>query len=72
VLTPFAKDLIAADLSEKFYYPLFTYALPAVTKYAVLSLIVFLIPIIITITMVRNLAIAFGGEPQLYGLSRLV
>jgi len=38
----------------------------------VLSIVVFLIPIIMTITLVRNLAITFGGEPQLYGLSKLV
>ena len=37
-----------------------------------LSIITFLIPIIITIVMLRNLAITFGAEPQLYGLAKLV
>ena len=72
VLMPFANKLASPDLAADYYNPLYDHMLPAVTKYAVLSTISFLIPIIITMTMVRNLAITFGGEPQLYGLSKLV
>jgi hypothetical protein len=55
-----------------FYEPLRAYALPAVAKFSVLSLVVFFIPLIIAMVMLRNLAIVFGGEPQLYGISKLV
>jgi hypothetical protein len=47
-------------------------AAQAVSKYVVLSLVFFLIPIIITIVLLRSLIVAFGGEPQLYGLSKMV
>jgi len=60
------------ELMAGYHEPLMKYALPAVTKYAVLSLVVFLVPLIITMVMLRNLAITFGGEPQLYGISKLV
>lgn len=48
------------------------YLLPAVAKFSVLSIVTFLIPIIITIVMVRQLVLLFGGEPQLYGLSKII
>ncbi len=57
---------------SSYYQPLQDFALPAVVKYSVLSLTVFLIPLIITIVLLRNITILFGGEPQLYGLSKLV
>jgi hypothetical protein len=73
VLEPYASTLRPADtLIANYYTPLSTIALPATAKYTVLSLITFLAPIIITMTFLRNLTIAFGGEPQLYGLSKLV
>jgi len=59
-------------LLDDFYVPLRDYVLPAVAKFSVLSLVTFLIPIIITLSLLRNLAAAFGGEAQLYGLSKLV
>lgn len=73
VLAPFADKIgTASNLIPAYYEPLQQWALPAVSKYAVLSLVNFLIPLIIAIVMIRNLAITFGGEPQLYGLSKLV
>jgi len=59
-------------LLEDFYTPLHDYALPTVAKFSMLSLATFIIPIIITLSLLRNLATAFGGEAQLYGLSKLV
>ena len=59
-------------LLEGYYEPLRDYALPTVAKFSMLSLVTFLIPIIITLSLLRNLAAAFGGEAQLYGLSKLV
>ena len=60
------------NLIEGYYEPLQQYALPAVAKFSVLSIVAFLIPIIISLSLLRNLAAAFGGETQLYGLSKLV
>ncbi|MCX8195051.1 MAG: hypothetical protein N3G22_03025 [Candidatus Micrarchaeota archaeon] len=55
-----------------YYVAMRDHALPAVSKYIVLSLVVFLIPLIITMVLLRNFAITFGGEPQLYGLSKIL
>ncbi len=60
------------SLISNFYEPLREHALPAVAQYSILSLVVFLIPLIITITLLRNLTITFGGDPQLYGMSKLI
>jgi len=69
----YAKSTLGMDkLMENYYEPLKSFALPAVAKYSVLSLVVFFIPLIIAMVMLRGLAITFGGEPQLYGLSKLV
>jgi len=59
-------------LISKYYTPLADYGLPAVAKFTVISLFTFLIPIIITLSLLRALAASFGGEAQLYGLSKLV
>ena len=59
-------------MTDRFYDPIVNNALPAVSEYAILSIVVFLIPVIISIVMLRNFAIIFGGEPQLYGISKLV
>ena len=59
-------------LIDHYYTPIADYALPAVAKFTVISLFTFLIPIIITLSLLRALAISFGGEAQLYGLSKLV
>lgn len=48
------------------------YALPATSIYGVLALVFSLLPIIIGVVAARNFIIYFGGEPQLYGLSKLV
>lgn len=72
VLGGYANTMGASDLISGYYTPLAAYALPAIAKFAVLSLVVFLIPLIIAMVMLRNLAVTFGGEPQLYGLSKLV
>jgi hypothetical protein len=72
-LLPFAQQIGSPEKILKGYYaPLLNFALPATAKYVVLSLMVFLIPLIIAMVLLRNLAIAFGGEPQLYGISKLV
>jgi len=55
-----------------YYAPLYNFGMPAVAEYSVLSLVSFLIPVIITVSLLKNLTIMFGGEPQLYGLSKLV
>ena len=75
MLFPFLSSYVPSSPSElvnMYYSPAFNYALPAVAQYAVLSIVAFLAPVIITIVLLRNLAIAFGGEPQLYGISKLV
>lgn len=73
VLHPYADDISNPSyLMGGYYQPLADYGLPAVAKYSVLSTVVFLIPLIIAVVMIRNLAITFGGEPQLYGLSKLI
>ena len=59
-------------LLEDYYTPLHDYVLPAVAKFTVLSLVTFIIPLIITLSLLRGLATTFGGEAQLYGLSKLV
>jgi hypothetical protein len=71
-LWPFANRLGASELIGGYYHPLRDFALPAVAEFSVLSIVVFLIPLIIAMVMLRNLAITFGGEPQLYGISRLI
>ena len=73
VLLPYAGTL--GNFSENlknYYVPLEQYALPAAVKYAVLSTVLFIIPLIIAMALLRNLAVTFGGEPQLYGLAKLV
>ncbi|MFA6214355.1 MAG: hypothetical protein WC717_03690 [Candidatus Micrarchaeia archaeon] len=65
-------DTTLDKLMENYYDPLQQFALPAVAKFSVLSLVAFLIPIIISLSLLRALAAAFGGEAQLYGLSKLV
>ena len=73
ILGPFASGINDfSGIQNAYYNPIRDYALPAVAKYGVLSLVVFLIPLIIAMVMLRNLAIAFGGEPQLYGMSKLI
>jgi len=69
VLAPFANGISSP---MQYYAPLRDFALPATAEYSVLSLVVFLIPLIITMTLLRNLAMAFGGEPHLYGISKLI
>ncbi|MCX6771992.1 MAG: hypothetical protein NTX79_08150 [Candidatus Micrarchaeota archaeon] len=59
-------------LLNDFYTPLHDYVLPAVAKFAVLSLATFIIPIIITLSLLRGFATMFGGEAQLYGLSKMI
>jgi hypothetical protein len=72
-ILPYAQNLqnVGATV-DKYYDPTYSIALPMVAKYSVLSLIVFLIPVIITLSTFRGLAATFGGEAQLYGLSKLV
>ncbi|MCX8197206.1 MAG: hypothetical protein N3G80_02735 [Candidatus Micrarchaeota archaeon] len=48
------------------------YLLPTTAMFGVLTLIFSLLPIIIGLVAARNFIIYFGGEPQLYGLSKLV
>ena len=62
------KDVLIGD----YYQPILDYGLPAVAKFTVISLITFLIPIIITLSLLRALSTAFGGETQLYGLSKMI
>lgn len=62
----------AGKLIEDFYMPMQEYAIPAIAQFSVISLILFLIPLIITLSALRSFAIAFGGEAFIYGLSKLV
>ncbi|MFA6490129.1 MAG: hypothetical protein WCT52_05635 [Candidatus Micrarchaeia archaeon] len=61
-----------SSVMEGYYSPLYDSAMPAITQYAVLSLVCFIIPMLITLSLIRNLTLMFGGEPQLYGISKLV
>jgi hypothetical protein len=73
VLQPYANQMgTFTQLSQNYLVPIQQFALPAIVKYSVLSIVVFLIPLIITMTLLRNFTLLFGGEPQLYGLSKLV
>lgn len=67
-----SNNAIPSELVSNYYDPAVQHALPAISQYSVLSLVVFLVPVIITMVLLRNLAVTFGGEPQLYGLSKLV
>lgn len=73
-LHPYANNLgnFGGNVVPNYYDPLQQFALPAVVKYSVLSLAVFIIPVLVAVTLLRSLAVTFGGEPQLYGLSKLV
>ena len=73
-LLPYAHNLsnFNGNIVPNYYTPLQQFALPSVVQYSVLSLVVFLVPVIIAVTLLRNFAILFGGEPQLYGISKLV
>jgi len=62
----------ADTLMANYYEPMQSAVLPAVAQFSIISLVTFLIPIIITLSLIRNLAASFGGEAQLYGLSKLV
>ena len=59
-------------LIDNYYQPMLDYGLPTVAKFTVISLVTFLIPIIITLSLLRALSTAFGGEVQLYGLSKMI
>ncbi len=72
-MAPFLLGVFGAPNPIGDYYSgIESAALPAVAKFSVLSIVVFLIPLIIAMVLLRNLAITFGGEPQLYGISKLV
>ena len=80
IMYPFLSSYVGAGpsgigsgaMAMDYLQPLQLYALPAVSKFTVLVLVFSLIPIIIAMVLLRNLAILFGGEPQLYGISKLV
>jgi len=54
------------------YNSLYNNALPAASMSLMLSLVLFLLAVIITVSATRAIAVALGGEGQLYGLSKLV
>ncbi|MCX6773143.1 MAG: hypothetical protein NTV88_05250 [Candidatus Micrarchaeota archaeon] len=56
----------------KYFEPVRQFALPEAAIFGVLTIVYSIIPIIISMTLLRNLAVTFGGEPQLYGISKLV
>ena len=61
-----------STVNSTYYAPMSTFALQAVVKYSVLSLVSFIIPVMVTVTLIKGLASYFGGEQQLYGLSKLI
>ena len=54
------------------YNSLYNNALPAASMSLMLSLVLFLLAVIVTVSATRAIAVALGGEGQLYGLSKLV
>lgn len=54
------------------YNSLYNNALPATSLSLMLSLVLFLLAVIMTVSATRAIAVALGGEGQLYGLSKLV
>lgn len=68
----FAREYLRDADVEGYFEAANDYALPAATEYIMLMLVLFLIPIIFTIVLIRNFAALFGGESQLYGLFKLV
>jgi len=71
-LMGYSLDLSGQDLHDWYFDNMQNVALPAAAKFGVLALVFSLLPIIIAMAMLRNLAITFGGEPQLYGISRMI
>ncbi len=63
---PSSGEILAA------YVNLRDFALPATTMFGVLAVVFSLVPIIIAMVAGRNFMLLFGGEPQLYGISKLV
>ena len=71
-LISYSPSLNMDSLKADYLTNMQTFALPAAAKFGVLTLVFSLIPLIISISLLRSLAITFGGEPQLYGLTKLV
>lgn len=71
-LASYSPELGGADIHSSYFAPLQNYAVPAVAKFGVLSLVFSLIPVIIAMSLLRSLAVTFGGEPQLYGISKII
>ena len=69
VLLPYAGHLadFSGNVIPNYYTPLQQFAMPSIVQYSVLSLVVFLVPVIIAVTLLRNFALLFGGEPQTTG-----
>lgn len=71
-LISYSPSITSGSLHSDYFDNLQTFALPAASKFGVLALVFSLIPLIIAMSMLRSLAVTFGGEPQLYGISRLI
>ncbi|VVB58702.1 Uncharacterised protein [Candidatus Anstonella stagnisolia] len=72
VMWPVSVGYIGQFNAGDYFTPVNENSLPAATDFSVLALVFSLIPIIITIVLVRNFSNLFGGESQLYGLFKLV
>lgn len=72
MLTGYSPPLNSADLGALYFNNMRDFALPAAAKFGVLSLVFSLIPVIFAMSLLRNLAVTFGGEPQLYGISKII
>lgn len=67
-----SREYISDADAAEYFNAINEHALPAATEYIVLMLVLFLLPLIFTIVLVRNFISLFGGESQLYGLFKLV
>jgi len=69
---PVSLNYIGEYDAQDYFDPINANALPAATEFSVLALVFSLLPIIVAIVLIRNFAVLFGGESQLYGLFKLV
>jgi len=66
------RNYVGDHTVNEFFDPLFNHGLPAMTALVVLDLSLAIASMIITISMVRSISAALGGEVQLYGLAKII
>jgi hypothetical protein len=71
MMLPLSHYVTKVD-AEAYFNAVNDTALPAITNTIVLSIVLSLLPIIASVVMLRSLAVAFGGDAQLYGLYKIL